>query len=147
MVTEEEWAAHGDKLPSDLARRAKHFFDENRRAKDAVRLWRDGDVKSFGVLMNASGASSVENYECGCEEITTLWNIVKATEGVFGARFSGAGFRGCVVALCEPGRAAMDAAERIAGEYARVYPELAGDAPVIVTRPGRGAFILRGEDR
>ena len=147
MPTEEEWAAHGDKLPSDLARRAKHFFDENRRAKDAVRLWRDGDVKSFGALMNASGASSVENYECGCEEITTLWNIVKATEGVFGARFSGAGFRGCVVALCEPGRAAMDAAERIAGEYARVYPELAGDAPVIVTRPGRGAFILRGEDR
>ena len=147
MVTEEEWAAHGDKLPSDLARRAKHFFDENRRAKDAVRLWRDGDVKSFGALMNASGASSVKNYECGCEEITTLWNIVKATEGVFGARFSGAGFRGCVVALCEPGRAAMDAAERIAGEYARVYPELAGDAPVIVTRPGRGAFILRGEDR
>ncbi|ACO60820.1 predicted protein [Micromonas commoda] len=120
---------------------------ENQRVANGVRAWRDGDVASFGALVNASGASSVENYECGCEQITALWKIAKKTAGVFGARFSGAGFRGCVVALCEPGGAAMDAAESIAGEYARLYPELAADAPVIVTRPGRGAFILRNEDQ
>ena len=155
MVTREEWTAAmratettsgPETLPENLARRARHFFEENRRAVNGVRAWRDGDIASFGALVNASGASSVENYECGCEQITALWKIAKDAAGVFGARFSGAGFRGCVVALCEPGRAAMDAAELIAGEYARLYPELAADAPVIVTRPGRGAFILRNED-
>jgi len=155
MVTREEWTAARDAmemtseeiLPANLARRARHFFEENQRVANGVRAWRDGDVASFGALVNASGASSVENYECGCEQITALWKIAKNAAGVFGARFSGAGFRGCVVALCEPGRAAMDAAESIAGEYARLYPELAADAPVIVTRPGRGAFILRNEDQ
>jgi len=155
MVTREEWTAARDAmemtseeiLPANLARRARHFFEENQRVANGVRAWRDGDVASFGALVNASGASSVENYECGCEQITALWKIAKNVAGVFGARFSGAGFRGCVVALCEPGRAAMDAAESIAGEYARLYPDLAADAPVIVTRPGRGAFILRNEDQ
>ena len=155
MVTREEWTAARDAmemtsaeiLPANLARRARHFFEENQRVANGVRAWRDGDVASFGALVNASGASSVENYECGCEQITALWKIAKNAAGVFGARFSGAGFRGCVVALCEPGRAAMDAAESIAGEYARLYPDLAADAPVIVTRPGRGAFILRNEDQ
>ena len=137
MVTREEWTAARDAmemtseeiLPANLARRARHFFEENQRVANGVRAWRDGDVASFGALVNASGASSVENYECGCEQITALWKIAKNVAGVFGARFSGAGFRGCVVALCEPGRAAMDAAESIAGEYARLYPELAADAP------------------
>jgi hypothetical protein len=51
--------------------------------------------------MTASGESSVRNYECGCQPLTDLYGILARCPGVYGARFSGAGFRGCCIALAD----------------------------------------------
>ena len=53
--------------------------------------------------MFESGRSSISNYECGCPELITIFNLLCECPGVYGARFSGAGYRGCCIALIDPG--------------------------------------------
>ena len=64
---------------------------------------------------------------------------------MYGARFSGAGFRGCVVALAERARAA-EAAEWIAERYARAFPDLAKDAGVVLAESSHGARTILAEE-
>ncbi len=59
-------------------------------------------MDTFGRLCFASGASSIHNWETGSPELTALYEILKRTDGVSGARFSGAGFKGCCMALIDP---------------------------------------------
>jgi len=91
-----------EQLPPRFRKRADHFFAENERVKQGVEAWKKGDLKAFGRLMFASGESSIHNYECGCPELITIFNILKETPGVYGARFSGAGYRGCCIGLIDP---------------------------------------------
>lgn len=102
MVPEEVYAELGERLPAPLDRRARHFFTEVARVREGAAAWRAGDVERIGQLMRASGASSVYNYESGCPQLVTLYNILCETPGVYGARFSGAGFRGSCIALSDP---------------------------------------------
>ncbi|CAH8253286.1 unnamed protein product [Arabidopsis lyrata] len=55
-----------------------------------------GNLEEFGNLISASGLSSIENYECGAEPLIQIYKILLKAPGVYGARFSGAGFRGCL---------------------------------------------------
>lgn len=48
------------------------------------------------------GKSPIVNYESGCPELITIYNILKETPGVYGARFSGAGYRGCCIGFVDP---------------------------------------------
>ena len=121
-----------------LARRAAHFFSERQRVAEGVTAWREGDLSRFGQLMTASGESSITNYECGCPPLIDLYQILIATPGVYGARFSGAGFRGCCVALVDPA-AAADAAERVTADYAGRHPDLAAAAPALLCQSDDGA--------
>ena len=93
-VTHEEYAAYRFRLWGPPALRARHFFSESKRVRMGVDAWRRGDLETFGRLMAESGRSSIENYECGSRPLIDLYNILIHTEGVYGARFSGAGFRG-----------------------------------------------------
>ena len=77
----------------------KHFYDEKNRAKLGAEAWRKGDLDYYGKLIFDSGYSSIHNYECGCDELIRLYDILHGMEGVYGARFSGAGFKGCCMAL------------------------------------------------
>ena len=70
-----------------------------------------------------------------------LYHILVETEGIYGARFSGAGFRGCSVALADPDRAEA-AVEHIQNAYAQKHPDLAQNAPVFTCQPDDGARIL-----
>lgn len=118
-------------------KRAEHFFTESSRVDEGERAWREGNLERFGALMRASGESSVVNYECGCEPMCELRDIVARTPGVYGVRFSGAGFRGCCAAFCAAENAEAAAAEiRVA--YAAARPELATRADVVVTKMGEG---------
>lgn len=90
-------------IPGRFRKRAEHFFSENERVKKGVEYWAQGDLKSFGQLMFESGRSSIFNYECGCPELITIFNLLSECPGVYGARFSGAGYRGCCIALVDPG--------------------------------------------
>lgn len=89
-------------IPGRFRKRAEHFFTENERVRKGVEYWAKGDLKSFGQLMFESGHSSIFNYECGCPELITIFNLLSECPGVYGARFSGAGYRGCCIALIDP---------------------------------------------
>lgn len=91
----------GDRLPHPEFLRARHFFTERSRVRQGIEMWCQGDVEGFGELMNASCHSSIENWESGSPELIDLQRTLEAMDGVYGSRFSGAGFGGCVVAFAK----------------------------------------------
>ncbi len=124
QVPESVYLVQGDRLPPPFRKRAAHYFGEMDRVKKGVAAWREGNLDLFGSLMFASGQSSIENYECGCPELTYLFMTLRQTRGVYGARFSGAGFKGCVMALLDP--AYQEEIRRSVTEaYGKAYPALA----------------------
>ncbi len=128
-VNEEVFAVYGPKLPGHLYRRARHFFSEKARVAKAVDAWKQGVMRTFGQLMNASCRSSIEDYECGSQPIHDLQQIVSQTRGVLGSRFSGGGFGGCVVGFVAP-QEAVRAADDIKTAYQHRHPEVADAAGV-----------------
>ena len=116
---------HKDRLPEPFRKRAAHFFSEYERARKGVEAWKAGDIEAYGQLVFESGRSSVDNYECGCPELITLYEILLKTDGIYGGRFSGAGFKGCCMAIMDPDKA-EDVVEKVRYEYLKVYPELEG---------------------
>ena len=109
-----------------------------RRVRDGVEAWRKGDVEAFGRLITASGESSIRNYECGAPPLIQLYELLVEAQGVHGARFSGAGFRGCCLALVEPDKAEA-AAALVRDAYARRHPHLADSAGMMICQMGDGA--------
>ena len=141
-VRDSEYAEHQDKLPAPLARRAAHFFTEVQRVRHGVEAWKKGDLQKFGRLMTASGESSILNYECGTGPLIDLYHVLGQCEAVYGARFSGAGFRGCCIGLVVP-EEAEQASKEIHHAYALCQPELAANASVVVCDSDDGARLLR----
>jgi len=139
-VPAEAFERHGPALPAPLRRRARHFFAEQERVARGVELWRRGDLEGFGRLVSDSGRSSIELYECGTPHLRTACEVLRDAPGVYGARFSGGGFRGCCVALVDPG-----CEEEIAGgvlrEYLRVHPDMEGEAELFFCRSADGATL------
>ena len=86
-----------------LARRAHHVVTENQRVRDFAAALRMGDHKAAGDLMVESHQSLRNDYETSTPIVDALVSHLIATTGVFGARITGGGFGGCVVALTEPG--------------------------------------------
>lgn len=139
-LPDEVFDAHLMGLPDPLWRRARHFATERARVRDGLARWRRGDLAGFGALMSASCESSICDYQTGSPELVRLQAILLATPGVLGARFSGAGFGGCGVALVEP-VAADEAAEEVARRFAEAFPLLAGRSRTTVARGEDGARI------
>lgn len=117
--------AYQNRLPELWRRRAKHYYSEFARAEKGAELWRKGDLEGYGQLVFASGRSSIENYECGCDELKKLYEIMTETDGIYGGRFSGAGFKGCCMALIDPSKAETIEAT-VSAAYLRAYPALEG---------------------
>lgn len=140
-LTAEEYDLHRGCLAGAPARRAAHFFTEMERVDGGIAAWKTGDLAELGRLMTASGDSSIRQYECGCPPLIDLYETLVQAEGVYGGRFSGAGFRGCCVGLVE-GDAAEAAADEVRARYAERQPDLAARAPVLICRSADGAQIL-----
>lgn len=87
----------------DLLRRARHVVTENARVRSAASALRAGDVAAFGDLMVDSHRSLRDDFEVSTTVLDTLVDRLVTTPGVHGARLTGAGFGGCVVAVTEPG--------------------------------------------
>ena len=122
-------------LPENLRKRAEHFFSEVKRVEQGAKAWQKADLEYFGLLMNRSCASSIRNYESGSEILIELHELVSATNGIYGSRFSGGGYGGCVVALTDGDRAANACAE-IAEKFSEKHPEL--PSKVFVAEMGDG---------
>ena len=92
-------AGLGDEV---LRRRARHVVSENARVAAFAELLRLGDAPAAGALMSASHASLRDDMEVSTLAVDRLVERLTATPGVHGARLTGAGFGGCVVALADP---------------------------------------------
>jgi galactokinase len=90
-------------LPNVLARRARHVITENQRVLDAVKALQAGQYAKMGELFSASHASMRDDYKVSIPEIDTLVELTAAESGVLGARLTGGGFGGSIVALLKPG--------------------------------------------
>ena len=97
-------------LPELLHRRARHVVSENARVLEAL----TADAEHFGTLMNASHASLRDDYQVSHPQVDVLVALLQAHLQVYGARMTGAGFGGAVVALVQQGQAAQVAAEVLA---------------------------------
>ena len=124
-VPAEVFETYKDRLPDNFRKRATHYFSEIARAEAGAEAWRKGDLDEYGRLVFASGKSSVENYECGCPELITMYNIMTETDGIYGGRFSGAGIKGCCMALIDPNKA-EEIERTVTDRYLKVYPGLTG---------------------
>jgi galactokinase len=99
------WQAEADTLPPLLARRAGHVISENARTLHAADALADGDLARMGALMRESHASMRDDFEITLPAIDALAALVdEAIGGQGGARMTGGGFGGCVVALAAQAR-------------------------------------------
>ena len=103
-------------LPPTLARRARHVITEDARVLLAVQALRAADLPRLGALLDASHASLRDDFEVSTPEIDHLVAIARRQPGVAGARLTGGGFGGSVLALASR-ELARDAADRTVQEY------------------------------
>jgi galactokinase len=136
-VSSETARAHRDRLDPVVAARALHVTTENERTLAAARALKSGHLAELGPLLYASHASLRDDYQVSCRELDLLVEIVRAVPGVLGARMTGGGFGGCIVALVR--RERVVEVERAV----RAHYDGAGFGPahLIVTRAGPGATI------
>lgn len=122
-VPYEVYLKYKDKLPETWRKRAEHWYTEFDRVQKGAEFWRKGDIEAFGKLSFESGASSIYNWETGSPELIKLYEIMKNTDGIYGGRFSGAGFKGCCMALIDPAYK-ESIQDFVTKEYLSAFPEL-----------------------
>ena len=105
-----------DRLPLTLARRARHVITENARVRGTVKAFREGDILTAGRLVSTSHASLRDDFDVSTGEIDRLVEIAASENEVLGARITGGGFGGAVVALCRRPHAAT-IAQRVITSY------------------------------
>jgi galactokinase len=98
-VSAEMLSSHGSKLYPTLYKRAHHVITENDRVLQTVGALSVGDYDTVGQLMNESHESLKSDFEVSSPFLDRLVELAQQTEGVLGARLTGAGFGGCTVNL------------------------------------------------
>ncbi len=137
-VSWQEWETHRQGLPEIVARRAAHPIGENERVCKGASLLAQNDLAGFGHLMYTSHESSRTLFENSCTELDTIVAAARQLPGVLGARLSGGGFGGSVVALVHP-----HAADEIATALTTAYQRALGSACDICTLlPSDGARLV-----
>jgi len=115
--------------------RCRHVITENQRVLKSVEVLGEGDIMAFGQLMNEAHASARDDYDISTPEIEALVRLAKAFSGTAGARLTGAGWGGCIVALVEQG-----GIEAFRHHLARGYRRETGlDTQITVCRSAAGA--------
>lgn len=128
-------------MPQRFARRAEHFYSEYRRVRQGVTAWESGNLKLFGKLSFDSCESSIHNYECGSPELIAIYEIMRKLPGVYGGRFSGAGFKGACVALIDP-TYKEEIEKEMTKQYLEKYPEYENTFQIHFVKPDNGARFV-----
>jgi len=134
-------------IDAEDAARARHGVAENNRVRAASAALRARDWRKLGALMSAAHVSLRDLYGVSCLELDLACELAWPLDGCLGARMMGGGFGGCVIALCEPKRAAAVAADLRSGYKARTAQIAACGAPdgidatAFVSVPGAGATL------
>ena len=133
-VTLQQLTAARAELSALVWARCRHVITENDRVVQAADALSRGDLRRVGQLMAASHVSLRDEFEVSCTELDVMTTIVSGLDGVYGARMTGGGFGGCVVALADASSAAAamrQASERYAGATGRrpdIWITVAADA-------------------
>ena len=139
-VPYEVYLQYKDKLPENFAKRAEHWYTEFFRVQKGAEAWRRGDLEEYGKLSFESGRSSIYNWETGSPELKKLYEIMTRTDGIYGGRFSGAGFKGCCMALIDP--AFEDSIrEQVTAQYLKEFPQLEGKYSVHICQSANGILL------
>lgn len=140
-VDEQVFLKYEDRMPERFARRARHFYTECDRVTDGVKAWKEGDIEKFGKYIFESCESSMNNYECGSPELIDIYEIMRRTDGIYGGRFSGAGFKGACIALVDPKK--KDGIKQfVTNEYLKKYPQYKDSFEVYFCHPCHGVDFL-----
>ncbi len=139
-VPREVYEQFKDRLPVQWARRCEHWYTEFDRVEKGAEAWRRGDIDLYGKLSFESGWSSIHNWESGAPEQIRLYEIMTQTEGIYGGRFSGAGFKGCCMALIDP--AFEESIRReVTEKYLASYPAMKGKYDVYICDSANGVEL------
>ncbi|NLF01611.1 MAG: galactokinase, partial [Anaerolineales bacterium] len=113
-------------LPEVVYRRARHVVSDIARVQEAAGALRRNDVVAFGVLMKDCHVSLRDDYEVSSPELDRLSEAAWEVPGCYGARLTGAGFGGCIVAL-----AATEAVGELQTHVATDYERAFGRRPAV----------------
>jgi galactokinase len=126
-VSVADFARRGATLPEPLRRRARHVVGENARVLATVLALREGDVRTAGAHMNESHDSLRDDYEVSSPELDLLVDAARGVDGVYGARMTGGGFGGSIVALVR-----RDAVASLTKALDSAYTARYGRAPAVM---------------
>ena len=121
-----------------VRRRCRHVLSENNRVLQSVSALQAGDMATLGRLMAEAHASARDDYEISTPEIEALVRLANAAPGAVGARLTGAGWGGCIVAIVREEHSAAFG-EQVAAGYLR---ETGLEARVFVCRSATGAGMV-----
>ena len=118
-----------------LLRRARHVVTENQRVLAAMEALKTANWSTLGELLFESHHSLRDDYQVSCEELDVLVELAQAQDDVFGARMTGGGFGGCVVALVN-----REALSSVATSICQGYAQQVGLSPQCYrVKPASGA--------
>src|SRR5581483_11342171 len=137
-VTTEQLESAEGKLDPLIYRRARHVVTEIARTTMAATLLNKRRYEEFGELMGASHASLRDDYEVSCPELDFLAAEAPKVKGVYGARMTGGGFGGCIVALTQP-RAVDQLREHLTKAYRKQFDL---EPAIYVTTATAGASVI-----
>ncbi len=136
-VTPEQLEAHRHALTETQYRRARHVVGEIARVERAAEALRRGDLAAMGTLMNESYFSARDDYGSSSPALDAMWTAATTQPGCYGARYSGGGEAGAVVALVDTAQVR----DFLAGA-AETYQRLTGrQGAFFVTPPSAGAGV------
>ncbi|HEY3842810.1 MAG TPA: galactokinase family protein [Acidimicrobiales bacterium] len=105
-----------------LRRRARHVITECARVREVERLLARGNLAGVGAVLTDGHRSLAEDYRVSLPVVDELVEALVRTPGVYGARMTGGGFGGCVIALCEEGSPALRPVMHAPGRAWRISP-------------------------
>ena len=129
------------KRPLQILKRARHVLSETERVIHAAKVLEAGRLDEMGTLMNASHQSLADDFECSTDRLDAIVECGRRG-GALGARLTGAGFGGSIVALCDAANAdtVIEAIDR--GYYAKHYPDAPPESWRAVLHAGSGASVI-----
>lgn len=137
-VTPEQVRQAEAALPDVVLRRVRHVVGENQRTVEAAGLLKQRRYADAGKLMVQSHQSLRDDYEVSTPELDYLAEQAMTVRGVYGARMTGGGFGGCIVALTQPA-----AVEGLIAHLKKVYPpKFKHDPEIYVTTATAAAGVV-----
>ena len=127
-----------DDAPLRVRACCRHVWTENRRVLATIDALDRGDIRRVGQLLDAAHASARDDYRISAPELDALTVAARQIDGVAGARLTGAGWGGCVIALVPDGQV-----DEFTAHVGRVYTRASGrEATIFPCQAGPGAGLV-----